>query len=137
MPFKTIDVSQDQAAAQEIVRRTGQMGVPVITAGEEVIVGFDQKRLQQLAQRVKAGRKPRLGLLVKDVPGGAEVGTVRPDTAAARAGVRVGDVVESFNGQPVRSVANLERMATQLQPGQTLEIGVRRGSEHLKLRTTT
>jgi glutaredoxin 3 len=30
------------------VRRTGQMGVPVIVVGEEVVVGFDRARLSAL-----------------------------------------------------------------------------------------
>jgi len=44
------DVSQDVAAAQEMIERSGQMGVPVTIiadeAGEETrIVGFDRPRL--------------------------------------------------------------------------------------------
>ncbi len=40
--FQNIDVSLDKAAGEEMVKISGQMGVPVIVAGNEVIVGFDK-----------------------------------------------------------------------------------------------
>jgi len=50
--FTDIDVSVDQQKAQEMVEKTGQMGVPVIVVNkdgqEEVIVGFDQVQLTNL-----------------------------------------------------------------------------------------
>lgn len=46
--FHNIDVSQDQAAAEEMVKLSGQMGVPVIVIGEEVITGFDKARIERL-----------------------------------------------------------------------------------------
>ena len=39
---------EDQEAREELVRRTGQMAVPVILVDEEVVVGFDKGRLEQL-----------------------------------------------------------------------------------------
>ena len=39
-------MSEDRNAAQEMVRRTRQMGVPVIADEQEAIVGFDLPRLQ-------------------------------------------------------------------------------------------
>lgn len=46
--FKEIDVSKDQKAAEELVRRTHQMGVPVIQIGSHYIVGFDKNRIDNL-----------------------------------------------------------------------------------------
>jgi glutaredoxin 3 len=43
--FRDVDVSRDPAAARELVRRTGQMGVPVIEIDGQAIVGFDQVRI--------------------------------------------------------------------------------------------
>lgn len=48
VPFREIDVSGDPAAARDLVRRTGQMGVPVIEIDGRPIVGFDQTRIDQL-----------------------------------------------------------------------------------------
>ncbi len=43
--FRDIDVSRDAGAAAEMVRKTGQKGVPVIDINGRVIVGFDKRRL--------------------------------------------------------------------------------------------
>ena len=45
VPFRDVDVSRDPAAARNLVRRTGQMGVPVIEIDGKPIVGFDQARI--------------------------------------------------------------------------------------------
>ncbi|MBK8619949.1 MAG: NrdH-redoxin [Anaerolineales bacterium] len=46
--FTDIDVSRDQAAARDMVRRSGQMGVPVIDIGGKIIVGFNRPQIDQL-----------------------------------------------------------------------------------------
>jgi len=48
VPYDSIDVGADAEAAQKMVDLSGQRGVPVITVGEEVIVGFDAQRLNEL-----------------------------------------------------------------------------------------
>ena len=132
VPFQEVDVSRNPRAAEEIMRRTGQMGVPVIADAQEAIVGYDVPRLQRMAAR---HARPGLGVRVKDVVGGsgAYVGSVRPDSAAARAGVQAGDVVEELSGQPVRTAADLERITAQRRPGQPTSIMVRRGEERRTL----
>ena len=45
VPFRDVDVSRDPAAARDLVRRTGQMGVPVVEIDGRPIVGFDQARI--------------------------------------------------------------------------------------------
>jgi len=46
--FRAVDVSKDPAAARDMQEMSGQMGVPVIKIGKEVIVGFDQARISKL-----------------------------------------------------------------------------------------
>ena len=46
--FTDVNVMEDQAAREELVRRTGLMAVPVILVDEEVVVGFDRARLEHL-----------------------------------------------------------------------------------------
>ena len=41
-------VDQDPRLAEEMVRKTGQMGVPVITIKGTNIVGFDRNRIDNL-----------------------------------------------------------------------------------------
>jgi len=46
--FKDIDVSKDQKAAEEMVKRSGQQGVPQSLIGGQVIVGFDKAKIDNL-----------------------------------------------------------------------------------------
>lgn len=48
VPFKDVDVSKDPIAARDMVRRSGQQGVPVIDIGGKIIVGFDRPKIDQL-----------------------------------------------------------------------------------------
>ena len=57
MDFTEYDVSRDRAAAEEMVKLTGQMGVPVITVNGHAIIGFDRPRLQMLLA-TRSDRKP-------------------------------------------------------------------------------
>ncbi|MEI7741899.1 MAG: glutaredoxin family protein [bacterium] len=43
--FENIDVSMDTEAAQEMIKKSGQMGVPVIDVGGKIIIGFDKEQL--------------------------------------------------------------------------------------------
>jgi len=45
--FEDIDVSGNKAAAQELIRKTGQMGVPVLDIEGQLIVGFDREKIKQ------------------------------------------------------------------------------------------
>jgi glutaredoxin 3 len=52
VPFKEINIERDPDAARDIVRKTGQAGVPVIKIGSKWIVGFDRERIEkELARR--------------------------------------------------------------------------------------
>ena len=46
--FKDVDVSRDQAAARDMVRRSGQQGVPQILIGSKVVIGFDRPKIDRL-----------------------------------------------------------------------------------------
>jgi len=46
--YTDIDVSRDQAAARDMVRRSGQMGVPVIDIGGKIVVGFNRPQVNAL-----------------------------------------------------------------------------------------
>ena len=48
VPYESIDVGEDQAAAEKMIELSGQRGVPVIVVDDEVIVGFDSQRLNEL-----------------------------------------------------------------------------------------
>lgn len=48
VPFREVDVARDAAAARDLVRRTGQMGVPVVEIDGKPIVGFDKPKIDRL-----------------------------------------------------------------------------------------
>ncbi len=53
MPFTDVNVAADPAKAEEMIHKSGQMGVPVIAVNrngsEEIIIGYDQERLAEIA----------------------------------------------------------------------------------------
>lgn len=122
--FRERDVSRDRQAAEEMIRRSGQQGVPVIVAGREVIVGFDRGRLESLLSRAAPPRSG-LGAAVAGaesiarrrgvaLPPGAYVGRVRAGTPAETAGLRGGDVILSLGGTAVRDASALEQVLAAL-----------------------
>jgi len=51
--FTEFDVTKDRAALDEMVRISGARSVPVITACNEVMIGFDRNRLEQMLSCIK------------------------------------------------------------------------------------
>lgn len=45
--FEEVNVGENQQAAEEMVKKSGQMGVPVTEIDGEIIVGFDETKLKQ------------------------------------------------------------------------------------------
>ena len=136
-------VDQDRAAAIEMIRRSGQQGVPVTVIGDEVVVGFDQARLERILGQMgssrgagNGARKP-LGAKVADasryaLPGGealpgAYVGSVRAGSPAEAAGMRIGDIIVSVADKPVRSAEELSTALGSLNAG-AASMTIRRGA---------
>ena len=46
--YTDYNVQTDLEKRQEMITRSGQMGVPVIFIGDEMIIGFDQERISSL-----------------------------------------------------------------------------------------
>ena len=140
VPYRELDVSRDSTAAAEMVRVSGQQGVPVTTIDGHPVVGFDRQRLDAILAQA---RRPRLGAAVADaadmaakgrcqISRGAYVGRVTPGGIAARAGLEAGDVIVTFASQSLTSSEHLERMLAGIQPGREIPIELVRGSERLK-----
>lgn len=47
IPFQDVDVAADHKAAQQMIEKSGQMGVPVIDVDGQIIVGFDKNSLRK------------------------------------------------------------------------------------------
>lgn len=52
--FEEFNVAKDREKAKEMIEKTDQRGVPVISVGEgeeeELVVGFDKKKLKELLE---------------------------------------------------------------------------------------
>lgn len=48
IPYEDIDVSADRNAAMEMVKKSGQRGVPVIDIDGEIVIGFNQGIIDSL-----------------------------------------------------------------------------------------
>lgn len=46
--FKAVDISKDRRAAEDMVKRTGQQGVPVILINNRPVIGFDKNKINRL-----------------------------------------------------------------------------------------
>ncbi|MEK7560304.1 MAG: glutaredoxin domain-containing protein [Patescibacteria group bacterium] len=46
--YEEKDVTTDIQARDEMINKSGQMGVPVIFVGDDIVVGFDKRRLSEL-----------------------------------------------------------------------------------------
>ena len=50
IPFTDHNVATDLEKRQEMVQKSGQMGVPVIFIGDEMVIGFNQERIDELLE---------------------------------------------------------------------------------------
>jgi glutaredoxin 3 len=148
VPYVDKDVGSDYEAAMEMVKRSGQQGVPVITTDDEVILGFDQARLARLAEKFAGPKRPPLGLLAADVeqylsrhpearasiPEGTKgvfAGEIKAGAVAEKAGLRRGDIIQSIAGKRVRNMAALDQLINTLKAGESVTVRyLRDGTDH-------
>jgi len=144
--FKEYDVSQDSAAAQDLMRKTGQMAVPVIAINGETIIGFDRARLEQaLSQQPR--QRPSFGASIADaskitarqgsvITFGAYIGNVRAGSVAERVGLKQGDIITELNLQNVAKASDLESVLSRLNPGSRISMVFLRGNKTLRAEGT-
>lgn len=46
--FTDLNVAEDLTKRQEMIEKSGQMGVPVITIDDQIVVGFNEPKLREL-----------------------------------------------------------------------------------------
>ena len=105
-------------------------------SGGNVGIGFAVPSVLARAvmdQLIKFGevRRGRLGIAMTNATGidGAQIAEVEPNSPAATAGLRKGDVVVALNGHPVRGSAELRARLGVVPVGDTVELQVQRGKE--------
>ena len=141
--FAEYDVSRDGVAADEMLRLSGQMGVPVIVVDKVVVVGFNKPRLEQLLTANTTRQHISLGLSVADASKitpklgdvplfGAFVGKVAPSSLGKQAGLSPGDIITELNLRAIRSAGDLENALSTLTEGSRVLIGFLRGQNNLR-----
>jgi glutaredoxin 3 len=145
--YTEYDVSRDRSAAEEMVKLTGQMGVPVIVINGEAIIGFNRTRLQALLATANNGKHPRIGLKVTDAGRiarkrgeppvfGAAVGSVAPSSLGEHAGIMAGDIITGVNNKHINNVAELEEVLGTLTAGSSVPVTFYRGEKAIKSEIT-
>jgi len=83
-----------------------------------------------------AVRRPRLGVIIEtlteadvaayglDRAAGAEIVSVQEGTPAARAGLKLGDVVVAIDGRPIQTSSELQTLLAQRQPGERVRLTI-------------
>ena len=143
------------SAAAALVATAGLYALAPAVAGQEkrVIVrggsdGAQDKGGRVIVRKIEDGGPgfdvfamggARVGMVVRDVESadvtkeklaglaGAVVTDVNESSAAAKAGVKAGDVVTSFDGERVRSARQLERLVEETPAGRTVKMALQRG----------
>ena len=136
------------------MRHTAEGGLAIDATGRAIgMTVFGPRRrvlvipattIQRVAARLeKYGHIPRgylgLGLQLVAIEGGGRgvmVMNVDPQGPGAKAGVHQGDVIVSWNGEPIRHVRSLLRALGPDSVGQTVTLGLRRGGETTDVQLT-
>jgi glutaredoxin 3 len=137
--FEERDVSRNPSYAQELMRSTGQMGVPVTIINGQTVVGFDRDRLQQLITKMQAKQRPAFGASIADaskitakqgsgITLGAYVGRVKPGSVAERIGLVSGDIITELNMKSIANAKDLEDALSALNSGSHLSLLFIRGN---------
>lgn len=99
----------------------------------EIDVAPGDRRVIQLD-----GRGSQLGVMVSDTDDatGVRIDTVEDGSAAAKGGVKAGDIVVDFDGERVRSARQLTRLVQETPAGRAVKMTVRRGADRQTLDVT-
>jgi alkyl hydroperoxide reductase subunit F len=97
VPYVSIDVGTDKEQAKKMVEISGQYGVPVTTVDDEVIVGFDAQRLNELFGDEKTGELYDV-LIIGAGPAGLTAGVY-----CARKLLKTLIISENIGGQAIES----------------------------------
>ena len=88
------------------------------------------------ARKVGEGRAPVVLGVTLDTSGeeeGLPVKEVQKDSGASEAGLKSGDVILEMEGRPVRSMEDLQELLGSKEPGDRIQVRLRRDGEDLEL----
>jgi S1-C subfamily serine protease len=133
-----LDLRMRQSAEGGLaIDATGRaIGMTVFGPRRRVLV-IPSATIERVAARLeKHGHIPRgylgLGFQLVAIEGGGRgimIMNVEPQGPGAKAGVHQGDIIVTWNGEPIRHVRSLLRALGPDSVGQTVTLGLRRGGE--------
>jgi S1-C subfamily serine protease len=151
--FSITDAIQTDAAINH-----GNSGGPLIDVATNTVIGINDQiesdtndnagigfavpidSAKSSAQTLIAGgtvQHAYVGVLIEDAAnGGAKITHIVPGSPAAKAGLKVGDVVTAFNGEPVATANALTGYVFEAKSGETVTFTVQRGgtTKHLTVK---
>ena len=127
----------------------GNSGGPLIDTATNTVIGINDQILnagdsndnagvgfsvpidaaKKAAETLIAGgtvKHAYLGVRIESVSGGAKITTIVGDAPAAKAGLKVGDVITAFNGKTITSADELTAAVTAAKAGEQVTVTVRR-----------
>ncbi len=128
VPYESIDVGSDVEAAKKMIDLSGQRGVPVIVVDDEVIVGFDAPRLNELFGETTADDVHDV-LIVGAGPAGLTAGVY-----CARKMLNTMIISENIGGQALESWAIENYMGYRVVTGEDLMKKFEEQVRNLKIR---
>ena len=114
VPYESIDVGEDIDAAKQMIELSGQRGVPVIVVDDDVIIGFDSQRLNELFGVSVSGEVFDV-LIVGAGPAGLTAGVY-----CARKMLNTVIISENIGGQALESWAIENYMGYRMITGEDL-----------------
>lgn len=112
--YESLDVGNDTVAAQKMIELSGQRGVPVIMVDDEVIVGFDSDRLNEIFGKPPTGESYDV-VIVGAGPAGLTAGVY-----CARKMLNTIIITENIGGQALESWAIENYMGYRMIAGEDL-----------------
>jgi len=117
--------------AFDIPSDTAKAVIEQIKENGHVDRGYIGVQIQQVTPDLAAA----MGI-PKDGPQGALVAAVTPDGPAAKAGIKIGDVIQQLDGKPVAKTNDLPRMVGGTPAGKTVHLAVLRQGKSLEVDAT-
>jgi putative serine protease PepD len=124
----------------------GNSGGPLIDVATNTVIGINDQidtnsndnagvgfavpinAAKKVAQTLIAGgtvEHAYVGVLIQSVPGGAKITKIVDGSPAAKAGLKVGDVITAFDGKSIASADDLTSAVTAARPGDKVTVTVR------------
>ena len=127
----TLDELRERLAA---VERGTEYELALTRDGEALTLGVARPALVLDGSRFQlATGRAQLGVTVEETAHGPRVVSVTPGSAAAEAGIEIGDLIASIDGESVHDIAQLRELLAAHAAGDNVEVGVDRDGESLTL----